>query len=74
MAIVGRPNAGKSTLVGMSGAGTMLTGAEAVSQDGIANELPTMTEKLKLLIRQNFAVRKDYGKGEKLSDGDSIRI
>ncbi|MEH6405103.1 MAG: ribosome biogenesis GTPase Der [Sneathiella sp.] len=77
LAIVGRPNAGKSTLVNkLIGAERMLTGPEAgVTRDAIAVEWEFEGQKIKLVdtagIRKRARVQK---KLEKLSVADALRV
>lgn len=77
LAIVGRPNAGKSTLVNMLiGQDRLLTGPEAgVTRDAIAVEWEFQGQKIKLVdtagIRKRARVQK---KLEKLSVADSLRV
>jgi len=77
LAIVGRPNAGKSTLVNkLLGEDRMLTGPEAgVTRDAISIEWEYEGQKIKLVdtagIRRRARVQK---KLEKLSVADSLRV
>ncbi len=77
LAIVGRPNAGKSTLVNkLIGQDRLLTGPEAgVTRDAIAVEWEFEGQKIKLVdtagIRKRARVQK---KLEKLSVADSLRV
>jgi len=77
LAIIGRPNAGKSTLVNkLLGQERMLTGPEAgVTRDSIAVEWEFDGQKIKLVdtagIRKRARVQK---KLEKLSVADSLRV
>ncbi len=77
LAIVGRPNAGKSTLVNkLLGEERLLTGPEAgVTRDSIAVEWEFEGQKIKLVdtagIRKRARVQK---KLEKLSVADSLRV
>ncbi|WP_025898535.1 ribosome biogenesis GTPase Der [Sneathiella glossodoripedis] len=77
LAIVGRPNAGKSTLVNkLIGQDRLLTGPEAgVTRDAIAIEWEFEGQKIKLVdtagIRKRARVQK---KLEKLSVADSLRV
>lgn len=77
LAIVGRPNAGKSTLVNqLIGEDRLLTGPEAgVTRDAIAVEWEFEGQKIKLVdtagIRKRARVQK---KLEKLSVADSLRV
>ncbi|WP_169568736.1 ribosome biogenesis GTPase Der [Sneathiella limimaris] len=77
LAIVGRPNAGKSTLVNkLIGEDRLLTGPEAgVTRDSISVEWEFEGQKIKLVdtagIRRRARVQK---KLEKLSVADSLRV
>ncbi|MEH6474902.1 MAG: ribosome biogenesis GTPase Der [Sneathiella sp.] len=77
LAVVGRPNAGKSTLVNkLIGEERLLTGPEAgVTRDAIAVEWEFEGQKIKLVdtagIRRRARVQK---KLEKLSVADSLRV
>jgi GTP-binding protein len=77
LAIIGRPNAGKSTLVNkLIGQERLLTGPEAgVTRDAIAVEWEFEGQKIKLVdtagIRKRARVQK---KLEKLSVADSLRV
>ena len=77
LAIVGRPNAGKSTLVNhLIGEDRLLTGPEAgVTRDAISVEWEFEGQKIKLVdtagIRRRSRVQK---KLEKLSVADSLRV
>ncbi|MEP3244956.1 MAG: ribosome biogenesis GTPase Der [Sneathiella sp.] len=77
LAIVGRPNAGKSTLVNqLIGEDRLLTGPEAgVTRDAISVEWEFEGQKIKLVdtagIRRRARVQK---KLEKLSVADSLRV
>jgi len=77
LAIVGRPNAGKSTLVNkLIGQDRLLTGPEAgVTRDAISVEWEFRGQKIKLVdtagIRRRSRVNK---KLEKLSVADSLRV
>ncbi len=76
IAIVGRPNVGKSTLVNaLLGEERMITGPEAgITRDAIANELSWQGRALKLFdtagLRRKMRVE---GKAESLSVGDTLR-
>lgn len=77
LAVIGRPNAGKSTLVNkLIGEERLLTGPEAgVTRDSIAVEWEYEGQKIKLVdtagIRKRARVQK---KLEKLSVADSLRV
>ena len=76
MAIVGRPNAGKSTLVNSClGVERMLTGAEAgITRDSIASEFTHNDRKIKIVDTAGLRRRgRITEKVEKLSASDSIR-
>lgn len=76
LAIVGRPNVGKSTLVNaLLGEERMITGPEAgITRDSIANDLEWGGRRLKLFdtagLRRKMRVE---GKAETLSVGDALR-
>jgi len=76
VAIVGRPNAGKSTLINrMTGEDRLLTGPEAgITRDSIAVDWTWRDKKLRLFdtagLRRKVRVE---GKLEKLSVGDALR-
>ena len=76
MAVVGRPNAGKSTLVNaILGEERMITGPEAgITRDAIAVELAWKGRPLRLFdtagLRRKMRVE---GKAEELSVGDALR-
>ncbi|MGB6923295.1 MAG: ribosome biogenesis GTPase Der [Methyloceanibacter sp.] len=76
IAVVGRPNAGKSTLVNaILGEERMITGPEAgITRDAIAVELDWKGKRLRLFdtagLRRKMRVE---GKAEELSVGDALR-
>ncbi|MFD0986920.1 ribosome biogenesis GTPase Der [Methyloligella solikamskensis] len=76
LAIVGRPNAGKSTLVNaLLGEERMITGSEAgITRDAIANDLEWAGRPIELFdtagLRRKMRVE---GKAETLSVGDALR-
>ncbi len=79
IAIVGRPNAGKSTLVNhLLGEERMITGPEAgITRDSIAVDLQWQDKKIRLFdtagIRRKSRVARERVKAEQLSVSDALR-